>query len=119
MTTTFERVKLSGSTDGRPILINSEDYLTPITIHTAASGTTSWDEVWLWASNLGIYEKIIRLHWGTSTGYILTLSLPPRVGMMSLAPGFMIRNGLVVSAWAALYQGSFVNIAGYVNRITN
>ena len=46
---TFTKRLLSGSTDGRPILVAATG--SPGTaIHTAVAGTTSFDEVWLYAA---------------------------------------------------------------------
>ena len=54
---TATKRKLSGSTDGKPILIAATS--TPGTaIHTAVAGTTAgtYDEIWLWVHNTNCLE---------------------------------------------------------------
>jgi hypothetical protein len=47
---TFSKVLLSGSTNGASVLVAATS--TPgTTIHTAVSGTSSLDEIWLYADN--------------------------------------------------------------------
>jgi hypothetical protein len=48
---TFSKKKFSESTDGLPIKIAATDIGSADTIHTAITGTTGFDEVWLYAQN--------------------------------------------------------------------
>ena len=48
---TYSRILLSGSTSGKPIPVAATS--TPGTaVHTAVSGSTGFDELYLWASNV-------------------------------------------------------------------
>jgi hypothetical protein len=47
---TFSKELLSGSTNGKAIKV-AETATAGTTIHTAVSGTASFDEVWLYAHN--------------------------------------------------------------------
>lgn len=63
---TFSRLLLSGSTNGREIPVAAT--ATPGTaIHTAVSGTTSFDEVYLWASNVTGAAATLTVEWGGVT----------------------------------------------------
>ena len=44
---TFTKQKLSGSTDGKGIKITSNTGGSGTTVHTAVTGTTDFDEVWI------------------------------------------------------------------------
>ena len=59
---TFSRVLLSGGTSGAPIPVAAT--ATPGTlVHTAVAGATSFDEVYLWASNVtALAAEIGRAH---------------------------------------------------------
>ena len=46
---TFSKNILSGSTNGRPILVNQTAIATGVTIHTGPTVTSSFDEIWLYA----------------------------------------------------------------------
>ena len=47
----FSHEILSGSTNGLAIKVTGTGTAGAVTVHTAVSGTTSRDEVWLWAVN--------------------------------------------------------------------
>ena len=62
---TFSKVELSGSTDGRMILVAQT--ATPGTlIHTAnaVTGADNYDEVWLWAVNSDATNRKLTIEWG-------------------------------------------------------
>ena len=60
---TYSRVLLSGSTNGKPIPVAAT--ATPgTTIHTAVSGTSSFDEVYAWASNVTGSAATLTIEWG-------------------------------------------------------
>lgn len=114
---TYEKHLLSGSTDGRQIPILATG--TPGTlIHTAVPGTSSLDEIFLYATNPSADNAILTIEWGGTTDPddILTFTVPSKDGDYLIIPGKVLRNSLVVRAYSNTYNA--VNISGYVHRIT-
>jgi len=77
---TYSRVILSGSTNGKPIVVVATA-TAGTAVHTVGSGTTNADEVWLWVSNVTATAATLTLEWGgvTDPGNHLVkgLSIPP------------------------------------------
>lgn len=119
MTQAFTHEVLSGSTNGLGVKVAAT--ATPgTTIHTAVSGTTSRDEVWLWAVNNDAdgETRTLTVEFGGTTDpdNVLTIPVPPDVGPVLVVPGFPLRNGLVVSAFSD--EANDCIVYGYVNRVT-
>lgn len=112
--TTYSKLPLSGSTDGRPVKVVATA-TTGTTIHTAGSAI---DEVWLWASNTDSVARKLTIEFGgtTSPDDTIEVSIPAESGLVLVIPGIPLRNSLVVTAFAA--TANVVNVVGYVNRIT-
>lgn len=115
---TFTRVLLSGSTNGLPIPVAAT--ATPgTTIHTAVSGTSGSDEIYLWASNVTGAAATLTLEWGgvTDPGNHLTkaYSIAANSAPTLIANGIPLRNALVVKAFSG--TASALNITGFANRI--
>lgn len=111
---TFSKVKLSGSTDGRNIKVAAT--ATPGTLlHTAHA--TALDEVWLFACNSDTVDRKLTIEFGgtTSPDDTIELTIPAESGMVTVIPGFLLTNSVVVRAFAA--TANVVVINGYVNRI--
>lgn len=113
---TFTKLKLSESTNGRGIEIN--DNATPgQLIHTAVSGTTSYDEVWLYATNTSTSAVKLTIEFGgDGDGDIIELYVPNENGLVTVIPGFILNNGSEVKAYAG--SVGYINIFGFVNRIS-
>jgi len=116
---TFSRVLLSGSTSGAPIPVAAT--ATPGTLlHTAVTGATSFDEVYLWASNVTAATATLTIEWGgvTDPGSLITkaLDIPANSGPTLIAAGQSINGGLAIRAFSG--TASAINITGHVNRIT-
>lgn len=114
----FTKQKLSGSTNGKPIKIDSIS--SPgTTIHTSVSGETSFDEIWLWASNTDTSARKLTIEFGgtTSPDDLIELTIPSESGLSLIVPGLVLQNSLVVKAFAS--TANVLNIVGYVNRISN
>lgn len=113
---TFSKTKLSGSTNGKAIKVVATS-TAGTTIHTAVSGTDDWDEVWLWAVNSDTTPRKLTLEWGEATapdGNIES-TIPAESGLVLVAPGLLLQNGLVVKAFCA--SANVVLLHGYVNQI--
>jgi hypothetical protein len=109
---TYTKVKLSGSTDGRPVAVAAT--ATPgTTIHTAHA--TALDEILLVASNIDTSDRDLTIeHGGTATSDNLKITIPAQ-SIVEL-PAFVLTNSLVLKAFAS--SANKINIAGAVNRIT-
>jgi len=113
---TFSKQKLSGSTNGKNIKIATTS--TPgTTIHTAIAGTSSWDEIWIWAINTDtVGRKLIIEFGGTSSpDDLIEVSIPAETGLVLIVPGLILQNELIVKAFAE--AANVINLNGYVNRI--
>ncbi len=115
---TFSRLLLSGSTNGRNIIVVAT--ATPGTaIHTAVSGTSSFDELYLWAANVTGSAATLTIEWGgvldpgdhITKAYSISANSPP----VPIVTGQVLNNALLVKAFGG--TASAINITGYVNRI--
>lgn len=114
---TFTKRALSGSTNGRGIKV-VQTATAGTTVHTAVAGTDDFDEVWLWAVNSDTVAAKLTLEWGgtTSPDDLIEVSLEGESGLVLVAPGLLLQNGLIVRAFAD--AANVVLIHGFVNRIT-
>jgi hypothetical protein len=117
---TFTKSKLSGSTNGKQILITAITNGTAQTIHTAvaSSGANTWDEVWLYIYNDNVTAILVTILWGGTTepDNAIRITVPGQTGRILLCDGMILQNSLVVKAYAAV--ASKVLIDGFVNNIT-
>lgn len=116
---TFTKKTLSGSTDGRPILVAATSS-SGTTIHTGPSVSTTIDEIWIYASNPSLAQRTLTIQWGgtTSPDDNFVLFLPPQSGLIVVVPGLILKGNttpLTVRAFAD--SANQVNISGYVNEI--
>lgn len=115
--TTFTKSKLSGSTDGKPILIAAT--VTPGTlIHTAVAGTADYDEIWLWLVNNGSSDILCTIEFGdAATGSNIMYSVIARDGLKCVLPGLVLHNGATVKVFAG--TTNTISAFGFVNHIAN
>lgn len=116
MAQTFSKVLLSGCTQGKGIKIAATATAGTL-IHTAVSGTSSLDEIWLWAYNGHTADVVLTLEWGEATvpdGNIIQ-TIPFKQGKFLIVDGRLLQNSLVVRAFAG--TTNVIIIDGYVNRI--
>lgn len=117
---TFEKLTLSGSTDGRPILVAATS--SPgTTIHTASSTATVYDEVWLYSTNTDASAITLTVEFGgtTNPNDRIIYSIPSQSGLTILTPGLVLKGNatpLVIRAYAG--TANKVSITGFVNRIS-
>jgi len=114
---TFTKTLLSGSTNGKAIKV-AQTATAGTTIHTAVSGTSSLDEVWLYAHNSSSASVKLTLEWGEATapdGNIEINIGAEGTGLVLVAPGILLQNSLVIKAFAG--TANVVTLVGYVNRI--
>lgn len=116
---TFAKNILSGSTDGRNILV-AATASAGTTIHTGPTVTTQFDEVWLYAVNTSASNVKLTIQWGstTSPNDDIEYTVAAENGLYLMVPGLVLRGNatpLVVRAFAA--TTNVIAIGGYVNRI--
>jgi hypothetical protein len=115
---TFTKTLLSGSTNGKAIKV-VQTATAGTTIHTAVSGTSSIDEIWLYAHNSSAATVKLTLEWGEATapdGNIEINIGAEGTGLVLVSPGLLLQNSLVVKAFAA--SANVITLTGYVNRIS-
>ena len=118
---TFAKVKLSGSTDGRGILVAATSSA-GTTIHTGSGTATTYDEIWLYAMNTHSADVKLTVEWGgtTSPNDLIEQTITTEGGLTLIAPGLLIKGNastaLIVKAFAA--TTNVITIHGYVNQIT-
>ena len=113
---TFSKTLLSGSTNGASILVSAS--ATPGTIiHTAQSGTSGLDEVWLYADNSSTSAVKLTVEFGgTAEKDQIEISIAGESGLILVVPGLVLNNSLVVRAFAG--TTNVISVSGYVNRIS-
>lgn len=113
---TYSKIKLSGSTDGRGIKV-AATATAGTTIHTAVSGTTDYDEIWLYAQNSDTSNIKLTIEFGgtTSPDDTIEVTIPAESGLILVIPGLVLHNGSVVRAFAG--SANLIVMHGFVNRI--
>ncbi len=115
---TYAKIKLSGTpADGRNIKV-VETGTAGDTIHTAVSGTSDLDEIWLYACNTDSDDRKLTIEYGgvAAPDDLTEVTITAEAGWVLVCPGLLLQNSLVVKAFAA--AANVVMINGYVNRIT-
>lgn len=114
--TDFEKLKLSGSTDGLGIKLTQTATGTEETIHT--SHATALDEVWIWAVNNHTAAVEATLEWGgvTDPDHTVKKTIPKDDGPFLLIPGFVLTNSKVIKAFAG--TADVITLFGFVNRMS-
>jgi len=115
---TYSKIKLSGTpADGRNIKV-VPTATAGTTIHTAVSGTSDLDEVWLYACNTDSADRKLTIEYGgvASPDDLTEVTIATEAGWVLVCPGLLLQNGLIVRAFDA--TGNVTMINGYVNRIT-
>lgn len=116
MATTVSRIPLSGSTDGRAVKVAATSSA-GTTIHTATSSASDCDVITLYAYNSSGSAVNLTLQWGgtTSVDDDIKLSIPATSGLTLVVPDLVLRNSLVVKAYAG--TADVITIHGFVNRV--
>ena len=111
---TFTKVGLSGDANGEGILV-AATATAGTTIHTTTSGTT-FDEIWLYATNNDVSAVNLTIEFGNTTAtLVIQQSIPSKTGLTVVVPGLILDASKTVKAFAG--SANKVVIFGYVNRI--
>lgn len=108
---------LSGSTNGRGIKIAAT--ATPGTLlHTAVTGTSDFDEIWIYVVNSSTTDRQVTIEFGgvTDPDDQVEFTVIAQDGLYLVIPGLLLNNGVVVRAFAAV--ADVLVCYGYVHRIT-
>jgi len=113
----FTKLLLSGSTNGRPIKVTKTATAGDL-IHTAVAGTSSIDEIYIYANNTSAATILLTVEWGgvSSPDDLIEFNVPSETGLYCITPGMLLQNGLIVRAFAS--AANLITISGFVNRIT-
>lgn len=113
---TITKALLSGSTNGRSILVVATATAGTL-IHTATSTANEFDEVWLWAVNSDTTDRKLTIEFGgvTAPNDLIEYTVPAEDGLYMMVPGLLLNGGVVMRAFCA--TANVVTVNGYVNRI--
>lgn len=114
------KLPLSGSSQGKPILI-AATASTGTTVHATGTSSTIIDEVWLYCTNNDTISRNITIEFGaTGTGNQITASIPAKSGLSILVTGLVLTGtGSVASTITAFSNvTNVISISGYINRLT-
>jgi hypothetical protein len=105
------KVKLSGSTDGKPIPI-VQTATAGTTIHTVGSAL---EELWIWVSNVTATAATLTIEYGGASDpgnhLVKALSIPANSGPICVCPGLVLGNSLAVKMFSG--TASALNAHGY------
>jgi hypothetical protein len=117
---TFNKQILSGSTDGRGILVAATATAGTL-IHTGSTVTTTLDEIWLYATNTSAAAVKLTIEYGgvTSPNDHIEFSVPAENGLYLIVSGLLIRgNATALNVRAFAATTNVIAIHGFVNRIS-
>lgn len=116
MATTITKIPFSGSTHGRGVKVAATSSA-GTTIHTATSSTTDCDVITIYAYNSSGSAVNLTLQWGgtTSVDDDIKLSIPATSGLTLVVPDLVLRNSLVIKAYAG--TADVITLHGSVNRV--
>lgn len=114
---TFTKNKLSWSTNWKSLKVTGTATWSSITVHTATSWTTNWDEVYLYAENTNTtsVDLTIEFGWTTSPDDTILMTLPPKSWPVLVIPWLLLQNSLLVKAFASV--ANVVTVNGYIHNI--
>jgi hypothetical protein len=113
---TYSKLCFSGSTNGKGIKVAATATAGTL-IHAAVTGTTNWDEVWLYFVNSSASDVKVTVEWGEATAPDgnIEKTIPAESGLYCVLPGLVIQNSLEVRAFAG--TANVLIAHGFVNRI--
>jgi len=116
MTQVADRLLLSGSTSGRSIKVAATATAGTL-IHTAVSGSSSIDLVYIYAYNSHSADVVLTIEFGgvSSPDDLIKQTIPFQQGRFLIIDGRALNGGLAVRAFAA--TTNVITIDGYVDRL--
>tara|TARA_Y100000361_G_C11150184_1_gene340568 strand:- start:1130 stop:1492 length:363 start_codon:yes stop_codon:yes gene_type:complete len=93
------------------------------TVHTGPTATTSYDEIWIYATNASATDAVLHIGWGANPDTLddnrIKVTIPTKTGYKLVIPGLILKgnaSALTVECKASLANS--INLTGYVNHIT-
>lgn len=118
MAQVFTKAKLSGSTNGKAIKI-AATATAGTTVHTAVTGTSSYDEVYIYLTNTDTVARTVTIEYGGVTDpdclVCKAVALPASSGPILVIAGLLLNNGLTIGIFAS--AANVVLATGFVNQI--
>lgn len=118
---TFTKVNLSGSTQGRPILV-AATASTGTTIHATGTSSSIIDEVWLYATNTSASAVTLTVEYGgtTNPNDRIILNIPATSGLTLVVPGLILTGTGSAANTVRAFAGTtnVITVSGYINRIS-
>ena len=119
MASTFSKLVLSGSTNGKGIKV-VQTVTAGTTIHTGSATASTLHEIWLYAVNSSAAAVKLTIEWGgvSAPDDHIELTIQPESGLVLVAPGLLIKGNatpLLVRAFAG--TTNVITIHGYVHTI--
>ena len=117
---TFSKTILSGSTDGKGVLVAATATAGTL-VHTGSSTAATLHEVWLYAVNTSASDVKLTIEWGEATAPNgnIEYTVKAENGLYLIVPGLLIKgnasSALTVRAFAA--TTNVIVVHGYVNVI--
>ena len=111
---------LSGSTEGSAYEVTTS----VTTIHTAPSVATSYDEIWIYATNASAADAVLHVGWGadpdTSDDNRIKVTIPTKAGYTLVIPGLILQGNATTALEVQVKASATnsINLTGYVNHIT-
>jgi hypothetical protein len=117
---TFSKTILSGSTDGKAVLV-AQTATAGTLVHTGPTNTAHLHEIWLYAVNTSATGVKLTVEWGDATApnSHIELTIAAEAGLTLVVPGLILKgnaSALTVRAFAA--SANVVSIHGFVNTIS-
>ena len=121
MATTFSKVLLSGSTNGKAVKV-VQTVTAGTTIHATGTSATILDEIWIYAVNSSSSSVKLTIEWGEATvpdGNI-EVTVLPEAGLVTIIPGLVLSGTGSAATTVKAFAGTtnVIMLSGYVNRIT-
>ena len=118
---TFTKKILSGSTDGKAVLV-AATATAGTTIHTGSATATTIDEVWIYAVNSSASSVKLTIEWGQADAPDgnIEVTVLPEAGLVTIIPGLVLSGTGSVATTVKAFAGTanVIMLSGYVNRIT-
>jgi hypothetical protein len=116
---TFSKTILSGSTDGKGVLVAATATAGTL-VHTGSTTAATLHEVWLYAVNTSASDVKLTIEWGEATAPNgnIEYTVKAENGLYLIIPGLILKGNataLTIKAFAA--TTNVIVVHGYVNVI--
>lgn len=125
----FSKIVLSGSINGRGILVTGVSASTANLVHTSITGAADYDELYIYAVNTATADRRLDLKYGVTVAGVtdlasrnIAITVTSQSGPVLLIPGWPLRDANLVEAFATVAGVPTGNeglvIYGYAHRVT-